>query len=434
MPADGYRPLTPERRAAIATQNEALAGKGLRVLGFAHAHAAAPDTSAVVDSAMIWLGAVGLHDPIRPSVHYLMHRLHRAGVRTVMLTGDQRRTAETVASDVGITDNEPLRILEGPEIEELSGSALVQAAKHAHVFARITPGQKLKIVRALQEAGAVIAMVGDGINDSPALRAAHVGVAMGLNGDAAAREVADLFLHTENLGRLAHAIEQGRTTHANIRKSLRFVLSTNSSEILLMLATTALGLGEGLTPMQLLWINIISDVFPGIGLAVEEADPRALEHPPPPPDLPILGEGDIGMLLTEGATLAIGALLAAGYGAYRFGANSHHMRSMTFGSLVAAQLQHAIACRTPGENPFQRTDLQANPILTNILLGSFALQGGAYFIPPLRNALGLAPIGVGGGLVTAITSILPSLITLWRTSKEPAVRSTQFAEKRAEAV
>jgi len=289
-------------------------------------------------------------------------------------------------------------------------------------------------VRALQEAGAVIAMVGDGINDSPALRAAHVGVAMGLNGDAAAREVADLFLHTEDLGRLAHAIEQGRTTHANIRKSLRFILSTNSSEILLMLATTALGLGEGLTPMQLLWINIISDVFPGMGLAVEEADPRALEHPPPPPDLPILGEGDIGMLLTEGATLAIGALLAAGYGAYRFGANSHHMRSMTFGSLVAAQLQHAIACRTPGENPFQRTDLQANPILTNILLGSFALQGGAYFIPPLRNALGLAPIGLGGGLVTAITSILPSLITLWRTSTEPAVRSTQFAEKRAEAV
>jgi Ca2+-transporting ATPase len=351
-----------------------------------------------------------------------------------MLTGDQRRTAETVASDIGIAHAEPLRIVEGSEIEQLSGPALVQAAKHAHVFARITPGQKLKIVRALQEAGAVIAMIGDGINDSPALRAAHVGVAMGLNGDAAAREVADLFLHTEDLGRLAQAIEQGRTTHANIRKSLRFILSTNSSEILLMLATTALGLGEGLTPMQLLWINIISDVFPGIGLAIEEADPRALERPPPPPDLPILGEGDIGVLLTEGATLTAGALLAAGYGAYRFGANSHEMRSMVFGSLVAAQLQHAIACRTPGENPFQRTDLHANPMLRNILLGSFALQGGAYFIPPLRRALGLASIGITGAVVTAITSILPSLITLWRTSNEPAISRTRLADKNAEPV
>jgi len=434
MSADGYRPLTPERRAAIATQNEVLAGKGLRVLGFAHAHAAGPDTSAVADSAMIWLGVGGLHDPIRPSAYCLMQRLHRAGIRTVMLTGDQRRTAETVAADVGITEKEPLRILEGPEIERLSGPALVQAVKRAHVFARITPGHKLKIVRALQEGGAVIAMIGDGINDSPALRAAHVGVAMGLNGDAAAREVADLFLHTEDLGRLAQAIEQGRTTHANIRKSLRFILSTNASEILLMLAATALGLGEGLTPMQLLWVNIISDVFPGIGLAVEESDPRVLERPPPPPDLPILGEFDIGVLLTEGATLSAGALLAAGYGAYRFGANSHHMRSMAFGSLVAAQLQHAIACRTPGENPFQRTDLKPNPLLRNILLGSFALQGGAYFIPALRRALGLAPIGVSGALVTAITSILPSLITLWRTSKEPAVRDIQYADKRAEPV
>src|SRR5262249_20305180 len=154
----------------------------------------------------------------------------------------------------------------------------------------------------------------------PALRAAHVGVAMGLNGDAAAREVADIFLNTEDLTRLAQAVEQGRTTHANIRKSLRFILSTNTSEVLLMLAAAALGFGEGLSPMQLLWINIVTDVLPGIGLAVESPDQRALEQGPPPPELPILGEGELAALLTEGATLATGALLAGIWGASRFGA------------------------------------------------------------------------------------------------------------------
>jgi|SRR5215475_2060862 len=246
----------------------------------------------------------------------------------------------------------------------------------------------------------------------------------------AAREIADLFLHTEDLGRLAHAVEQGRTTHANIRKSLRFILSTNSSEVLLMLAAAAFGLGEGLTPMQLLWINVITDVLPGIGLALEGADPRALEQGPPSPDLPIIGDGEIAVLLSEGATLAGGALIAAAYGAHRFGANSPHMRSMTFSSLVGAQLQHVLACRTPGEYFFQRTDLQANPTLTKILIGAFALQVGAYAIPPLRRALDLASVGLSAAAISALSSVLPSLITLWRTSKPAQPALSQLLEVR----
>ena len=429
-PVDRLRPLTPERRAAIEGHNATMASKGLRVLGFAHAYAEPDDVPASVDGKMVWLGAAGLHDPIRPSVHQLVRRLHRAGVRTIMLTGDQCSTAKAVAKDIGLAGGAALSVLEGTEISHLTDSALAREASNAHVFARITPGQKLMIVRALQDSGAIIAMVGDGINDSPALRAAHVGAAMGMNGDAAAREVADLFLHTEDLGRLALAVEQGRTTHANIRKSLRFILSTNSSEVMLMLAATALGLGEGLTPIQLLWINIVTDVLPGIGLAVEEADPLALEKGPASPELPLLGDSEIGVLLSEGATLAAGALLAGTYGAIRFGANSHQMRSMTFGSLVSAQLQHALACRAPGENIFQRTDLKSNPILTKILIGSFVLQAGAYFVAPLRRALGLAPIGFGAGVITAFSSVLPSLVTLWRCTGPQA----QLDEKRIGAL
>ena len=428
---DRCKPLTQGRRTAIAAKHTAMASKGLRVLGFSHAYAQPGDALAIGEHNMVWLGAVGLRDPIRPSVLPLMRHLHRAGVRTIMLTGDQRKTAEAVANEIKLAESEPLRVLEGPEMERLSGSALSVEARSTHVFARITPGQKLRIVRALQDGGAVIAMVGDGINDSPALRAAHVGVAMGITGDAAAREVADLFLHTEDLGRLAHAVEQGRTTHANIRKSIRFLLSTNSSEVLLMLAVAAFGLGEGLTPMQLLWINVVTDVLPGIGLAVEGADPRALERGPPSPDLSIIGDGEIGVLLAEGATLAAGALIAAAYGAHRFGANSPHMRSMTFSSLVAIQLQHALACRTPGENIFQRVDLQANPTLTKILIGAFALQVGAHTIPSLRRALELAPVGLSAGAITALSSVLPSLVTLWRTCKPAPPALSQLLEEAA---
>lgn len=428
---DRCKPLTKERRSAIEAKHAAMASKGLRVLGFSHAYAQRGAVLATVEHNMVWLGAVGLRDKIRPSVLPLVRHLHRSGVRTIMLTGDQRKTAEAVANEIKLAEGEPLRVLEGPEMERLSGSTLSDEARSAHVFARITPGQKLKIVQALQDAGMVIAMVGDGINDSPALRAAHVGVAMGLNGDAAAREVADLFLHTEDLGRLAHAVEQSRTTHANIRKSLRFILSTNSSEVLLMLAVAAFGLGEGLTPMQLLWINVITDVLPGIGLAVEGADPRALEKGPPSPDLPIIGDNEIGILLSEGATLAAGALITAAYGAHLFGANSPHMRSMTFSSLVAIQLQHVLACRTPGENIFQRTDLQGNPTLTKILIGAFALQVGAYAIPPLRRALELTPVGLSAGVITAFLSILPSLITLWRTCKPAQPALSQLLEEGA---
>jgi Ca2+-transporting ATPase len=419
--ADHCRPLTPQRRTAIEDAVAGMASKGLRVLGFARAHTQMPGPPVPSEADMIWLGAAGLRDPIRPSVYALVLRLHHAGVRTIMLTGDQRQTALAVAKEIGLAKGEPLRVLEGSDIGQLSDSALAHETRRTHVFARITPAQKLKIVRALQEAGAVIAMVGDGINDSPALRAAHVGVAMGVNGDAAAREVADIFLHTEDLTRLAQAVEQGRTTHANIRKSLRFILSTNTSEVLLMLAAVALGFGEGLTPMQLLWINIVTDVLPGIGLAVESPDQRALERGPPPPELPILGEGELATLLTEGATLAAGSLLAGLWGASRFGANSQHMRSMMFGSLVAAQLQHAVACRIPGENIFQRSDVKANPVLTAILAGSLALQGASYFVPPLRKSLGLAPVGLAGAAVMTASSVLPSLITLWRTRKSSSV-------------
>jgi Ca2+-transporting ATPase len=417
-PSDGRRLLTPARTARIEQHNLAMARRGLRVLGFAYALVDSAAPSGAREAAMVWLGAAALQDPIRPGVPHLMRRLHRAGVRTIMLTGDQYQTARAVAHKIGLAGTGRLRILDATQIAALSAGELGHAARRAHVFARVTPAQKLTIVRALQATGAVIAVVGDGINDSPALRAAHVGLAMGINGDAAAREVSDIFLHTEDIGLLAQAIGQGRTTRANIRKALRFILSTNTSEVLLMLAAVVLGLGEGLTPMQLLWINVITDVFPGIGLALERADPGVLDRRPFSPQQPILGDKEISGLVAEGATVASGALLAGIWAAARFGAGSRQMRSMIFGALVFAQLQHAIACRAPRGSLRAFPQLRPNPQLTTILAASFALQGAAFLIAPLRRGLGLASVGPAGGIVMALASLLPSLLRLARSPAE----------------
>src|SRR5205085_1449327 len=187
-------------------------------------------------------------------------------------------------------------VVDASELDNLPLVELTAAARRAHAFARISPAQKLRIVRTLQDAGAVVAMVGDGINDSPALRAANVGMAIGRHGDAAAREVADVFFASENLDTLPLAIARGRGTYTNIRKAIHYILSSNTSEILLMLAGTAAGFGEMLSPIQLLWINLISDVLPAIGLAMEPPEPDAMERGPTDANEPMVRRGHMGRL------------------------------------------------------------------------------------------------------------------------------------------
>ena len=223
---------------------------------------------------------MGLADPVRPQLPALMQKLHRAGVHTIMLTGDQSATARAVAEQIGLSANGRIEIIDLADLDRLAPADIAVAAGRAHAFARISPGQKLGIVRALQDSGAVVAMIGDGINDSPALRAANVGMAIGRDGDAAAREVADVFFASDDLGMLPVAIERGRATYANIRKAIHYILSSNTSEVMLMLAGTGAGGTEMLSPIQLLWINLISDVLPAIGLAMEPPDPDVMEHSP----------------------------------------------------------------------------------------------------------------------------------------------------------
>jgi Ca2+-transporting ATPase len=412
LPEGGRHELTPRRRNEIAELNSGFAEQALRVLGFAFRQldAIPPHHVNGLAEELTWVGLAGMADPVRPDLTEVMYKLHRAGVRTVMLTGDQRETARAVAAQVGLQEAGPVMVVDAADIQTLSPGELIAAAREAHAFSRVSPAQKLQIVRALQEAGDVVAMVGDGINDSPALRASDVGVGMGRNGDAAAREVADVFLGKDDLRALLFAVEQGRTTNDNIRKTIRYLLSTNLSEVLLMLAGTAIGLGEALSPIQLLWINLISDVLPAISLALEAPALDTMTQPPKAANEAIVRTADFPELAGEAVLLSTGALAAGTYGALRHGFGSTQMRTLTFGSLVSAQLLHAVTCRSRHQSAFGSQRLPSNPTLSAVLAGSIGLQAAMLIVPPLRNLLGLAPIGLMDGLVIAGGGVAPFLV------------------------
>jgi P-type Ca2+ transporter type 2C len=419
---DGSRQiLSAARRAQIEARNADMAEQALRVLGFAYRELPARRSDLAQGETevggLIWTGLAGLADPVRPGLPALMQKLHRAGIQTMMLTGDQSATARAVAEQIGLSADGEVEIVDAADLDALSPADIASKVRGAHAFARISPAQKLRIVRALQDAGCVVAMVGDGINDSPALRAANVGMAMGRDGDAAARQVSDVFFATDDLGSLPLAIERGRATYTNIRSAIHYLLSSNTSEILLMLAGTAAGFGEMLSPIQLLWINLISDVLPAIGLALERPDPNAMERDPNKANESMLGREQFARLGREAGTLTGSAFATGLLGAARYGLNSPQARTMAFGSLVLAQLLHALHYRSSKASAFEPGGLSSNSRLVQIIGGSVAAQVAAMLVPGVRNALNVAPLGLFDACAVIAGGVLPFIIGESRRSR-----------------
>ncbi|HZB92673.1 MAG TPA: HAD-IC family P-type ATPase [Stellaceae bacterium] len=400
--------LTAERRAAIRQENRRLGEDGLRVLGLASAETPEDGGEAETRRRFCWLGLIGLSDPPRPGSEKLLAQFARAGIRVLILTGDQRATAAALARRLHL-DAAPDTIVDSEQLLHLDEPSAAALVARANVFARVTPAEKLRIVRLLQRAGRTVAMAGDGINDSPALRAADVGIVMGRGGAEAARAVADMVLQGDELSALATALARGRATYANIGKSIHFLLATNLSEILLMLVAAASGIAAPLSPIQLLWINLLTDVLPAVGLALEPAEPDVLEQAPHPAGAPLIGRGDIPALAREAAIIATGGLAAYAYGRLRHGATAT-AGTLAFTSLVGAQLLHALTCRSEHHSLWTRGRLQRNPFLTGALAGSLALQLGAVTLPPMRRLLGLTPLDPVDAMVSVALSLLPYLV------------------------
>ncbi|MCR6630553.1 MAG: cation-transporting P-type ATPase [Magnetospirillum sp.] len=391
--------LSDPERAEVEARNHAMAASGLRVLGFAWAEGTEENLE---DKPLRWLGLVGLADPLRPGASELLARLRADTVERVMLTGDQAATAVAVARSLGMVDADAPPVADAATVERLPPDQLMAVSRDTRLFARIQPGHKLKVVEAFRQGGHVVAMVGDGVNDAPALKAADIGITMGRKGSPAARDLSDLVLENDDLAGLAEAVEQGRLTHVNIRKSVHFLVATNLSEMVLMLATTALGAAGGLTPLQLLWINLVTDVVPGLALAREPAQSSELRRP-----------GQAGALLgtRAGKRVAVdAAIMAAGaLGAFTWGGGqAGGLRASTLAttSLVTGQLLYAFSGRSEG-----RFSGGPNPALSLAVGATLALHGAALAVPGLRTVLRFASLGLADLAVGALAGAGSYLLT-----------------------
>jgi Ca2+-transporting ATPase len=399
--------LDADARERILAENDGLASKGLRVLGVAYAYM---DTGSFGSlERLVWVGLVGMADPLRPGMKQLMGTFHRAGIHTVMITGDQTATAYHIGKELNLSQGKPLQILDSTKLQKLDPKLLAGVVKKTHVFARVNPAHKLQIVQALQGSGQVVAMTGDGINDGPALKAADIGIAMGGAQNDVARSVADVVVEDDNLNTLVNAVSQGRTIYSNIRKTIHYLLSTNLSEIEMMLASITLGLGQPLNPMQLLWINLISDIFPGLALSMEAAEPDVLRRAPRASEEQIIRREDLLRMLRESGVITGASLASYLYGRMRYGAGSRS-NTLAFNSLVLAQLLHAVPCRSDTHSIYSRGTLPPNPALRWAIGTSLGIQLLAMLLPGTRKLLGVTPLSLLDSMVVAGGAGVPLLI------------------------
>jgi Ca2+-transporting ATPase len=413
LDGDETRALTEADRDRILALNDELAGRPARVLGFA-SRSSAPDDEAPEDlSGLTWLGLMAMVDPLRPGARQFIESMHAAGIGTVMITGDQSATAGAIARELNLSGDKPLRIIDAPELSSLDPEVLGGVARQAHVFSRVSAQDKLSIVRALQKDGSVVGMTGDGVNDGPALKAADVGIAMGASGSALARDVANVVIRDDELETLSDAVAQGRAVYRNIRRALEFLISTNMSEIIVGIAEAAHGPGELETPMELLWINLVSDVLPGLGLALADPDEDVMRQPPRARGDPVIPPEDFRRMSLDSGTIAAAALVPHFVGLARFGPGPQ-TRGMTFLSLSLGQLFYTLTCQRTDVRKLRPDRLLENRMLDAALLTSVGTAVLPFFVPPLRRLLGIAPLNAGAAAISLAGAAAPAVGVLAR--------------------
>lgn len=410
----------------ISRLNLELAARALRVIALAYRELPEDYQPEDLDRELVYVGLVGMIDPLREEAKQAVAESRAAGIATVMITGDQVLTATAIAGQLGIdTDRsgQPQRVVHADELEGLDEAGWRDITRGTSVLARVSPEHKLRIVESLQAQGHVVAMTGDGVNDAPALRQADIGVAMGIRGRAVAKETADMIIRDDNFATIVRAVEQGRIIYDNILRFVQYLFSCNLAESLVMFTAIMLGWPLPLVPLQILWLNIITDVFPALSLALEPSAGNAMQRPPRDPTELLLNRRFAGLIAWQAAVVAAVTLAAFWWGLQQYGGQTdgvRHAVTVSFMTLALAQVFHAFNARSRTGTAFSRR-LFRNPWLWGATFLCIVLQLAAVYVPFLHRVLSTVPLSGTDWLVIAGFSL----------AVIPVVEVVKFVQRRA---
>jgi Ca2+-transporting ATPase len=423
-------PLSQNDRQQINQAIEEMTSKALRVLACAYRPIAQEELGMDADqleSKLIFCGLVGMIDPPRSEVPDAIAKCRLAGVKVVMITGDHPNTACAIAREIGIMQPGE-QVLLGYDIDNMTDSQLITAATDTTVYARTSPQHKLRIVKALRANGHVAAMTGDGVNDAPAVKAADIGIAMGIAGTDVTKEAASMTLADDNFATIVRAIEEGRSIYANIRKAIRYLLATNIGEVALMLLAALLGMPLPLLPIQLLWINLVGDGLPAIALVNDPPAEGIMSQPPRTADESVFS-GDLGRkVMLRGLIIGGASLLLYYWRLIRTG-SIVAARTLVLAHLAVTQFMHIFDCRLEKETG--RVKCLSNTWLIAAVASSMALVAASIHLPALQPVFGTTSLGIGDWLLTLALAGISSLAdialnNLAAKMKRPAQQQPAF--------
>ncbi|GAB4279438.1 MAG: calcium-transporting P-type ATPase, PMR1-type [Coriobacteriia bacterium] len=415
---DGEKvPLTQELLAEFMRANEELASAGFRTLAFAQRRIPKESRDDVLEgdldadaleSGMTYLGLIGLQDPPRPEVAQAIATAHSAGMEVAMVTGDHALTARAIGEEIGLLHGG--RVITGRELGDMDDSDLERIVEDVRIYARVDPEHKLRIVNALKARGHVVAMTGDGVNDAPALKRADIGVAMGLVGTDVSREAADMVLTDDNFATIIDAVREGRAVFDNLKKFILFLLSCNVSEVLIIFLTMLIARQPALLPLQILWINLVTDGLPALALGVDPASPDVMERPPRRPDEGILTRQNQAKVAWQGFMLTAGGLLAFVWSNYiADGVSPERAHTILFTVMVLAQILHSFDFRSETRSVWSTESLK-NEWLVRAAIGSVVLHLAVVYLPPLQKVFGTTALGATDWVAVIACALVPVIV------------------------
>lgn len=417
-------PFTGTLRQKVLQANEAMASDALRVLGFAYRDVRANehcDSEDQAENGLIFIGLAGMIDPPRREVFEAIVKCRQAGIKTVMITGDHRTTAEAIARTIGILPKDG-KVLSGADVGLMSDEQLDKMSDEVYVYARVSPEHKLRIVQSLQRNGHVVAMTGDGVNDAPAVKAADIGIAMGITGTDVTKEASSLVLADDNFASIVAAVEEGRGIYENIRKFIRYLLASNVGEILTMFLAMMAGLPLPLIPIQILWVNLVTDGLPAMALGVDQAESDLMRQKPRPAKENIFARRLGWKIVSRGVLIGVctlGAFVLTLGGMTGEGAQLVHAQTVAFATLVLAQLIHVFDCRS-SRSIFHRRFFE-NKFLVLASLSSLLLMLAVLYVEPLQPVFKTVPLSLRDWALVFVAAGIPTFLmgigSVWGSSR-----------------